>query len=77
VILRLKEWRAELTSLLSFLIITDYKALEYFGKKQLLNERQIRWMDVLYQFNFQITYRPGKDNVITNILSRKQELTPT
>jgi hypothetical protein len=77
VILALKEWRAELTSLPHFLIITDHKALEYFGTKRLLNERQIRWMGLLSQFHFQITYRPGKENAIADILSRKDELTPT
>jgi len=77
VILGLKEWRTELISLASFLIITDHKALEYFGTKKLLNERQIRWMYVLAQFHYQITYRPGKENAIADILSRKDELTPT
>ncbi len=77
VILGLKEWRTELISLPSFLIITDHKALEYFGTKKLLNERQIRWIDVLSQFHYQITYRPGKENAIADILSRKDELTPT
>ncbi len=77
VILGLKEWRAELISLSNFLIITDHKALEYFGVKRLLNERQIRWMDILSQFHYQITYRPGKENTIADILSRKDELTPT
>jgi hypothetical protein len=73
----LKEWRAELISLPHFLILTDHKALEYFGTKRLLNERQIRWIDVLSQFHYQITYRPGKENTIADILSRKDELTPT
>ena len=73
----LQEWRAELISLPTFLIITDHKALEYFGTKKLLNERQIRWMDILSLFHFQITYRPGKENTIADILSRKDELTTT
>ena len=59
------------------MIITDHKALEYFGTKRLLNERQIRWIGILSQFHFQITYRPGKENAIADILSRKDELTPT
>jgi hypothetical protein len=77
IILGIKEWRAELTSLPSFLIITDHKALEYFGNKQLLNERQIRWMELLSQFNYTISYRPGRENTIADILSRKDELTLT
>jgi hypothetical protein len=77
VILALKEWRAELASLPNFLIITDHKALEYFRTKRLLNERQIRWIGLLSQFHYQITYRPGKENAIADILSRKDELTPT
>jgi hypothetical protein len=77
VIQGLREWRAELISLPNFLIVTDHKALEYFGTKRPLNGRQIRWMGFLSQFHYQITYRPGKDNTIADILSRKDELTPT
>jgi hypothetical protein len=34
-------------------------------------------MDVLAQFHYKITYRPGKENAIADILSQKDELTST
>ena len=40
----LEAWDAELRSVLKgFDIITDHKNIEYFVKKQRLNERQMRW----------------------------------
>ncbi|KAI0993004.1 hypothetical protein K3495_g15180 [Podosphaera aphanis] len=49
----LREWQAELMSVSRpFTILSDHKNLNYFTTKQLLNERQIRYNDVLQQFNF-------------------------
>ena len=43
IITGLKEWRAELEGIPNqFLILTDHRALEFFGTKQLLNTRQTR-----------------------------------
>lgn len=78
IIRALKEWRAELTSVQEpFLILTDHRAIEYFGQKQVLNSRQVRWSELMSEFNFKLAYRPGKDNVVADVLSRKHELTPT
>jgi hypothetical protein len=68
----LKQWRGELTGLQSkFLVITDHRALEYFTTKKQLNSRQSAWLDLIACFDFDITYRPGKENVIADVLSRK------
>ena len=59
--LGLKQWKPDL--LLTrrlFLIITDYKALEYFTEKKILNDRQIGWTELLANFSYKITYRLGK-----------------
>ena len=49
----LKEWEAELKSVsVPFKIVTDHKNLSYIAKKRLLNERQVRYNDILQQFNF-------------------------
>lgn len=66
-------WRAELTSVESFRVLTDHEALKYFGTKRLLNSRQASWAQLLSQYRFEITYRPGKENVLADALSRKQE----
>ena len=75
IIRALENWRAELVGMLSkeFLIVTDHKALEYFSEKRKLNGRQVRWVEFLAQYNFQLTYRPGTQNAAADALSRKSE----
>ena len=57
-------------------ILTDHRNLEYFTKPRILNRRQLRWMDLLKQYNYQITYRPGSQNTAADALSRRPELAP-
>jgi hypothetical protein len=76
VIRALQCWRSELIGLQSkepFLIISDHEALKYFSTKRLLNIRQAGWAELLSQYNFQITYRPGSENAAADSLSRKTE----
>ena len=74
VIWALSYWRAELQGLApKFRIYTDHEALKYFGTKQLLNSRQARWSELLSSFNYDITYCPGKLNLLADTLSRKAE----
>lgn len=72
VVKSMKFWRAELIGLQrpEFKVITDHRALEYFGTKRLLNVRQAGYAETLSQFNFTITYRPGSENVVADALSR-------
>jgi len=70
----LKHWRDMLIGLQDqFLVITDHRALEYFSTKRLLNPRQARWQDLLSEFDFKLTYRPGSENIVADALSRKHE----
>jgi hypothetical protein len=54
-------------------IYTDHKALEYFLTTKKLTARQVRWAELLSEFNFVIQYRKGKDNIVADILSRRPE----
>jgi len=76
VVRALQCWRAELIGLQTrepFLIVTDHQALEYFSTKRLLNIRQAGWAELMAQYNFLITYRPGSENAAADALSRKSE----
>lgn len=76
VIRALQCWRAELIGLQNgepFLILSDHEALKYFSTKRLLNIRQAGWAELLSQYNFHITYRPGSENAAADALSRKTE----
>lgn len=72
----LEQWDAELRSVPSFEVWTDHKNLEYFQKKRQLTERQVRWAQTLARYNFTLSYRPGKEAVIPDALSRREQDMP-
>lgn len=60
-----------------FVVLTDHHALVYFNSKRLLSTRQIRWSQYLANFDITWRYRPGKENVAADALSRKTADNPT
>jgi len=56
----LKEWEPELMSVVNFQILTDHCNLHYFTTMKRLNKRQMRWADLLSQYDFTLHYQPGK-----------------
>ncbi|QRW22891.1 Transposon Tf2-7 polyprotein [Rhizoctonia solani] len=70
VVRALKEWRHLLEgTVIPVKILTDHKNLEYFQTKRDLNQRQLRWMGFLADYNYRIVYRPGTQNRKADILS--------
>lgn len=68
------QWRAELAGTPHQVrVVTDHKALEYFMTSKQLNARQARWAELLADYNFMITYRPGTQNPLADALSRRPE----
>ena len=67
-------WRAELAGTPHQVrVVTDHKALEYFMTSKQLNARQARWAELLADYNFLITYRPGKQNPLADALTRRTD----
>ncbi|KAJ0832489.1 putative nucleotidyltransferase, Ribonuclease H [Helianthus annuus] len=52
-------------------IFTDHKSLKYIFTQKELNMRQRRWLELLKDYDANIQYHPGKANVVTDALSRK------
>jgi len=72
-----EEWRPELEGAkYPITVITDHKNLEYFMSTKLLNRRQARWSEFLSRFDFKITYRPGKQGIKADSLTRRSEDLP-
>ena len=72
-----EEWRPELEGTPSPIkVISDHKNLEYFMTTKLLNRRQARWSEFLSRFNFKIQYRPGKQGIKPDSLTRRSEDLP-
>ena len=64
-------WTAEMGSVESTaLVLTDHKNLEYFTTTKKLNRRQVRWNELLADFDFKIVFRPGKQNGKADALTR-------
>ena len=55
-------------------MVSDHQSLKWIFSQPTLNMRQRRWIELLQEFDFDIFYRPGKDNVVADSLSRKSFL---
>ena len=53
-------------------IYTDHKSLKYILQQKDLNLRQVRWMELLKDFDGFILYHPDKANVVADASSRSQ-----
>jgi hypothetical protein len=58
------------------IVYTYHKNLEYFMTALVLNHHQARWNMSLSQFDFVIIYRPGKQQGLSDALSRQSYLVP-
>ena len=52
----------------------DYKNLIGFLITKELNQRQVRWAEMLIEYHFKIQHTKGTDNARADALSRKAEL---
>ena len=50
-------------------IYTDYKPLKYIYVWPLLNACQACWLECLAELDLSIVYKPGVENVVTDVLS--------
>jgi hypothetical protein len=75
IVIVLKEWRVFLQGTIElFIIKIDYKNLTRFLTTKELNQRQVRWVEILVEYHFEIKYVKGINNIKADILSRKAEL---
>lgn len=55
---------------IKFTWLTDHKSLIHLYKQKNLSGRQARWLEKISEFDFNIEYVPGKDNILPDALSR-------
>jgi hypothetical protein len=70
-----KEWR-HYFSRINYPVIVhiDYKNFTTFTENKVFNKRQIKWIELLSEFNFQIMYYKGSENGKADAFSRKEDL---
>ena len=55
---------------------TDHELISFLQSKARLVGRLARWLDELQSYDYEISYIPGKKNVIANALSRRSDHMP-
>jgi hypothetical protein len=68
----LKKWRPYLIGR-HFKVKTDHDSLKYFLEQRLSSEEQQKWVTKILGYDFEIVYKKGKQNVVADTLSRKDE----
>ncbi|GKB53848.1 putative reverse transcriptase domain-containing protein, partial [Tanacetum coccineum] len=53
-------------------VFTNHKSLQHILDQKDLNMRQCRWLELLSDYDCEIRYHPGKENIMSNALSRKE-----
>jgi hypothetical protein len=72
-----ESWRAELQGAsYPITVLTDHRNLEYFMTTKELTRRQVRWSEFLSQFDFVLKYRPGKESIKPDSLTRRSQDLP-
>ncbi|GJV18109.1 putative reverse transcriptase domain-containing protein [Tanacetum coccineum] len=75
VVFALKIWRHYMYGT-KCTVFTDHKSLQYILDLKELNMRQRRWLELLADYDCEIRYHPGKENVVAYALSRKERIKP-
>jgi hypothetical protein len=68
----LKKWRPYLIGR-HFKVKTNHDSIKYFLEQRLSLEEQQKWVTKILGYDFEIAYKKGKQNVVVDELSRKDE----
>ncbi|GKD16716.1 putative reverse transcriptase domain-containing protein, partial [Tanacetum coccineum] len=75
VVFALKMWRHYLYGT-RCIVFNDHKSLQYILDQKELNMRQHHWLELLSDYDCDIRYHLGKENVVADALSRKERSKP-
>ncbi|GMF47896.1 unnamed protein product [Phytophthora fragariaefolia] len=60
----------------SFAVYTDHASLRTAMKSPHLSQRTARWLSFFAEYNFVVHYKPGKNNILADALSRRPDYDP-
>ena len=53
---------------------TDHESLRHLKGQDKLNRRHAKWVEFIETFPYVIRYKQGKENIVTDALSRRYDL---
>jgi hypothetical protein len=56
-----------------FKVKIHYDSLKYFLEQRLFSKEQQKWVTKMLGYDFQIIYKKGRQNMVADALSRKEE----
>ena len=65
----LKKWRCYIEEVKDLTILTNHKPLEIFKTQSKLSRQQTGWMELIGNYDFKLTYRPGHKLLQADALS--------
>ena len=68
----LKQWCPYLI-VRHFNVKSDHDSLKYFLEQRISSEEQHKWVEKMLVYDFEIIYKNGKQNVVADALSTKDE----
>ncbi|GMF70097.1 unnamed protein product [Phytophthora fragariaefolia] len=60
----------------TFAVYTDHASLRTAMKSPHLSQRMVRWLSFFAEYNFVVHYKPGKNNILVDALSRRPDYDP-
>ncbi|GMF38038.1 unnamed protein product [Phytophthora fragariaefolia] len=60
----------------TFAVYTDHASLRTAMKSPHLSQRMARWLSFFAEYDFVVHYKPGKNNILVDVLSRRPDYDP-
>jgi hypothetical protein len=72
IVVAIQKWRPYLLGR-HFQVHTDQKSLKHITEQKTMGEDQQKWIAKLIGFDFEVKYKPGKENGVADALSRQMQ----